>query len=66
MTTIRLHNDNMSICSLIVIHDNRIATGGFNGSIAISSYKLNEKKWNRIEISSKKKHTLVIYVLFVY
>ena len=35
------------VCSLIETEDKRIACGNKNGSISISSYNVNTKKWNK-------------------
>ena len=38
---------NSAVLSLTKTEDNRIASGGEDGNISISSYNLNEKKWKR-------------------
>ena len=45
--------------SLIETEDKRIASGGYNGNISISSYDVNETKWN-IDIHKKYAHRLCI------
>ena len=46
---------NSAVLSLTKTEDNRIASGGEDGNISISSYNLNEKKWKR-DIHKKKAH----------
>ena len=49
----------MDICgvfSLTMTEDKRIASGGKDGNISISSYDVNKKKWKR-EIHKEKAHT---------
>ena len=41
--------------SFVETEDKRIASGGYDGNISISSYDVNEKKWNR-DIYKKKAH----------
>ena len=48
------------IYSLTVTKDKRIASGGYDGNISISSYDVNEKKWTR-EIHKKKAHDGDVY-----
>ena len=43
------------VLSLVETEDKRIASGGYDGNISISSYKLNEKKWKR-DIYKQKAH----------
>ena len=47
--------DNDYVYSLIEIQDKRIATGGGDGNITISSYDVDEKKWEK-EINKEKVH----------
>ena len=44
-----------SIWTLIELNDGRIATGGEDGNISISSYNVNKKKWE-IDIHKEKAH----------
>ena len=46
---------NSAVLSLTKTEDNRIASGGDDGNISISSYNLNEKKWKR-DIYKKDAH----------
>ena len=39
--------DAICICSLTMTEDKRIASGGKDGNISVSSYDLTKKKWNR-------------------
>ena len=49
------HLDNNGICSLTESEYNRIITGGADGNISISSYDIEEKKWNK-DIYKEKAH----------
>ena len=44
-----------SVCSLTVTEDKRIASGGTDGNISISSYNVHERTWKR-EIHKEKAH----------
>ena len=44
-----------SVCSLTVTEDKRIASGGADGNISISSYNVHERTWKR-EIHKKEAH----------
>ena len=46
---------NSTVSSLIETEDKRIASGGDDGNISISSYNIYEKTWNR-DIHKKKAH----------
>ena len=58
---LKSYND-ILVLSLIETEDKRIAIGGNDGSIFVSSYDLNEKKWNR-EIQKMKAHNYGVYSL---
>ena len=47
------------IHSMIETNDKRIASGGEDGNISISSYSLNQKKWKR-DIHKKKAHNACV------
>ena len=47
--------DTTCVLSLTITKDNRIASGGANGNISISSYNINKCSWN-IDIYKKKAH----------
>ena len=51
-----------NIWSLIETEDKRIASGGEEGNISISSYDINKKTWNR-DIHKEKAHNDIIYSL---
>ena len=55
------YND-ILVLSLIETEDKRIAIGGNDGSIFVSTYDLSEKKWNR-EIQKMKAHNYGVYSL---
>ena len=55
-------NSGSRICSLIETRDNKIATGGGNGSISICSLDNQNKKWNR-DIYKAKAHDDCVYTL---
>ena len=48
--------------SLTVTEDKRIASGGADGDISVSSYDLEKKKWKR-EIHKEKAHICFVYSL---
>ena len=51
--------DTDSIYSMTETEDKRIASGDEDGNISISSYDVNEKKWNR-DIHKEKAHDYII------
>ena len=51
-----------NIWSLIETEDKRIASGGEEGNISISSYDINRKKWNK-DIHKVNAHNDIIYSL---
>ena len=55
-------NEEGRVCSLTVTEDKRIATGGEDGNISISSYDVNERTWKR-EIHEEKAHDSHIFSL---
>ena len=55
-------NEEGRVCSLTVTEDKRIATGGEDGNISISSYDVIERTWKR-EIHEEKAHDSHIFSL---
>ena len=59
---IESERSNDVVLSLTVTEDRRIASGGEDGNISISSYDLTKKKWKR-EIHKEKAHNYDVYSL---
>ena len=51
------------ISSLTMTEDKRIASGGRDGNISVSSYDVHERTWNR-EIHKEKAHDKIVYSLY--
>ena len=51
----------LGVQSLVEMEDKRIATGGSDGNISISSYNINESKWQRDIF--KRMHMKIVFIL---